>query len=541
MKRYLVNFDTDQLEKCYSDVLIIGSGIAGVYTALELSEHFTINMLTKEEVEISNSVLAQGGIAVSLDKNDSPEEHMKDTLYAGAGLCDEQSVDVLVHEAADNIHKICHYGVQFDKNEKDSSQLALGREAAHSKNRIIHAGDATGKEVCDKLIHTMLSRKNVSLHERIWAVDLLVDDRGECRGVLAYDETEKVYKVYYAAITICASGGYGQLYYYTTNPEVATGDGAAMTYRAGGALTDMEFVQFHPTVLYHEKDRSFLISEAVRGDGALLRNASGERFMPRYHELNELAPRDVVSRSIFSEMKKTGESHMNLDITMKDRAYLEKRFPTIFQKCLSYGIDLSKDYIPIAPAEHYCMGGIKAGLYGDTSIKRFYACGEAACTGIHGANRLASNSLLEGLVFGRRIGVQAQEMVDTVGDNKMPHFVGCEYANAADATSAEEIQKMMYTLKQIMTKKVGIVRTQAELEEALAAVRALKEQTKDLMNDTLEKMALQNEVLLAEQIIQAAILRKESRGGHFRSDFPQRDDENWKCHIVITKEGTEIR
>ena len=541
MKRYLVNFDTDQLEKCYSDVLIIGSGIAGVYTALELSEHFTINMLTKEEVEISNSVLAQGGIAVSLDKNDSPEEHMKDTLYAGAGLCDEESVDVLVHEAADNIHKICDYGVQFDKNEKDNSQLALGREAAHSKNRIIHAGDATGKEVCDKLIHTMLSRKNVSLHERIWAVDLLVDNQGECRGVLAYDETEKAYKVYYAAITICASGGYGQLYYYTTNPEVATGDGAAMTYRAGGELTDMEFVQFHPTVLYHEKDRSFLISEAVRGDGALLRNASGERFMPRYHELNELAPRDVVSRSIFSEMKKTGESHMNLDITMKDRAYLEKRFPTIFQKCLSYGIDLSKDYIPIAPAEHYCMGGIKTGLYGNTSIKRFYACGEAACTGIHGANRLASNSLLEGLVFGRRIGIQAQEMVDSVGENKMPRFVNQEYPSTADNTSTAEIQVLHDTLKRLMTKKVGIVRTQAELEEALAAVRKLKDQIKDLVNDTLEKMALQNEVLLAEQIIQAAILRKESRGGHFRSDFPNRDDEHWKCHIVITKEGTEMR
>ncbi len=541
MKRYLVNFDTDQLEKCYSDVLIIGSGIAGVYTALELSEHFTINMLTKEEVEISNSVLAQGGIAVSLDKNDSPEEHMKDTLYAGAGLCDEESVDVLVHEAADNIHKICDYGVQFDKNEKDNSQLALGREAAHSKNRIIHAGDATGKEVCDKLIHTMLSRKNVSLHERIWAVDLLVDDQGECRGVLAYDETEKAYKVYYAAITICASGGYGQLYYYTTNPEVATGDGAAMTYRAGGELTDMEFVQFHPTVLYHEKDRSFLISEAVRGDGALLRNASGERFMPRYHELNELAPRDVVSRSIFSEMQKTGESHMNLDITMKDRAYLEKRFPTIFQKCLGYGIDLSKDYIPIAPAEHYCMGGIKTGLYGNTSIKRFYACGEAACTGIHGANRLASNSLLEGLVFGRRIGIQAQEMVDSVGEDKMPRFVNHEYPTTSDSASAEEIQALHDTLKRLMTKKVGIVRTQAELEEALAAVRKLKDQTKDLVNDTLEKMALQNEVLLAEQIIQAAILRKESRGGHFRSDFPNRDDEHWKCHIVITKEGTEMR
>ena len=384
MKRYLVDFDTEQMEKSYTDVLIIGSGIAGVYTALELGEHVNIAIITKEEVEISNSVLAQGGIAVSLDKNDSPEMHMRDTLYAGAGLCDEDSVSVLVHEAADNISRICDFGVQFDKN--DGNKLALTREAAHSKNRIIHAGDATGKEVCDKLIHNVMQRKNVKIIERTWALDLLTRD-GVCYGVIAYDEVKREYKAYYAGLVICASGGYGQLYDHTTNPEVATGDGAAFTFRAGGALTDMEFIQFHPTVLYHPENRSFLISEAVRGEGAVLRNGSGERFMPGYHELAELAPRDVVSRCIFKEMKRTGEDHVYLDITHKDRDYLEQRFPTIFHTCLNYGIDISKDYIPVAPAEHYCMGGIKTGLYGDTGIQRFYACGESACNGIHGANR----------------------------------------------------------------------------------------------------------------------------------------------------------
>lgn len=542
MKRYLVNFNTDRLEKCYSDVLIIGSGIAGVYTALELSRDFSINIITKEEVDISNSVLAQGGIAVSLDKNDSPEEHMKDTLYAGAGLCDEESVDVLVHEAAGNIKNVCEFGVQFDKNEKDSSQLALGREAAHSKNRIIHVGDATGKEVCDKLIQNLLMRENVKLHERMWAVDLLVDEQNECRGVLVFDETKQAYKVYYAAITVCASGGYGQLYAHTTNPEVATGDGAAMTLRAGGELTDMEFVQFHPTVLSYKTDHSFLISEAVRGDGALLRNGSGERFMPRYHELKELAPRDVVSRSIFAEMQRTGEDHMNLDITMKDRDFLERRFPTIFQKCLGYGIDMSKDYIPVSPAEHYCMGGIKTGLYGNTTIKRFYACGEAACTGIHGANRLASNSLLEGLVFGRRIGLQAREMVDSVGKNKMPHFASREYArNTSSFKTQEDVARAIASLKQLMTNKVGIVRTRSELQQALETVLAVKKDAGKLFNRTLQDFVLQNTVQLAEVIIRSAIEREESRGGHYRSDFPERDDKNWKCHIVVTREGRTIK
>jgi len=383
MHRYLMDFNTSSMETEYHDVLIIGSGIAGVYTALEMSSEFDIAILTKETIDISNSVLAQGGIAVSLDKEDSPELHFKDTIYAGAGLCDEDAVWVLVNEAASNIECLCKFGVNFDR--KSPEELALTREAAHSKNRIIHAGDTTGKEVCDKLISVVKTRDNVKIKERTFVIDLLTENN-ICKGVIAIDEDTSKVKLYLSNIVICATGGFGQLYSNTTNPEVATGDGVCLAYRAGAELMDLEFIQFHPTVLYHPENKNFLISEAVRGEGALLKNIHGKRFMPEYHELNELAPRDVVSRAIFEEMRKTGSKHVFLDITFKSKEYLENRFPNIYKTCLGYGIDISRDYIPIAPTEHYCMGGIKTDVFGRTGIRGFYACGEAACTGIHGAN-----------------------------------------------------------------------------------------------------------------------------------------------------------
>lgn len=539
MRRFLVDFDTAEMKKAYTDVLIIGSGIAGVYTALELGDSYDITIITKEEVEISNSVLAQGGIAVSLDKNDSPEEHMRDTLYAGAGLCDEESVNVLVHEAAANIKRVCNFGVQFDKSESNEKQLALTREGAHSKNRIIHAGDATGKEVCDKLIHTVMQRKNVRIEERIWALDLLVADN-TCYGIIAYNEKTGEYTAYYAGIVICASGGYGQLYYYTTNPEVATGDGAAMAYRAGGKLTDLEFVQFHPTVLYHDKNKSFLISEAVRGEGAILRNFKGERFMPKYHELAELAPRDVVSRCIFKEMQETGDSHMWLDITHKSREYLERRFPTIFATCLEYGIDISKDYIPIAPAEHYCMGGIRTGLYGDTSIKRFYACGESACNGIHGANRLASNSLLEGLVFGHRIGACADRLIhdDMIAEIKaMPDFTseGTENGHKTPKEAGLDPVSAIDLIRRTMSSLVGIVRSRDSLAKALDVISEIAQKADVVKCAAPEDFIAANDSMLAALVIRSAICREESRGAHYRADFPNTDDA-WKKHIIVTKE-----
>lgn len=524
--RYLVDFDTRDLQKEYHDIIIIGSGIAGVYTALEVSEKYDIAILTKETLNISNSVLAQGGIAVSLDKKDSPELHLKDTLYAGAGLCDEEVVRVLVNEAAENIDRLCEFGVNFDKKNKD--ELSLTREGAHSMNRIIHAGDTTGKEVLDKLIAVVKTRTNINIHERSFVVDLLTEN-GACKGVLTYDEDAQCLKLYLSNIIVCATGGYGQLYSNTTNPEVATGDGVCMAYRAGAELMDLEFIQFHPTVLFHPENKSFLISEAVRGEGALLKNVNGKRFMPEYHFLNELAPRDVVSRAIFEEMKKTGAEHVYLDITFKGQEYLENRFPNIYKTCLGYGIDMARDMIPVAPAEHYCMGGIRADVYGKTNIKGFFACGECACNGIHGANRLASNSLLEGLVFGRMIGVQADDILACTGRS----ITFEDVSNQTGRTPLElDKRAAIADIQREMTQNVGIIRDKIGLTKALDSVNTYELKIEDMKNETLADFELQNVQLLSKLVVESALEREESRGAHFRSDFDRTDDEKWQKHII---------
>jgi L-aspartate oxidase len=524
--RYLADFDTREIIKEYHDVVIIGSGIAGVYTALEIPAKFGIAILTKETLDISNSVLAQGGIAVSLDKKDSPELHLKDTLYAGAGLCDEDTVRVLVNEAAENIDRLCKFGVNFDKKSND--ELSLTREGAHSMNRIIHAGDTTGKEVLDKLIAVVKTRSNIDIHERNFVIDLITEE-GACKGILTYSEDDGCLKLYLSNIIICATGGYGQLYSYTTNPEVATGDGVCMAYRAGAELTDLEFIQFHPTVLYHPENKNFLISEAVRGEGALLKNINGKRFMPEYHSLNELAPRDVVSRAIFEEMQKTDSEFVYLDIRFKGREYLENRFPNIYKTCFGYGIDIAKDMIPVAPAEHYCMGGIKADVLGRTKIRGLFACGECACNGIHGANRLASNSLLEGLVFGRMIGTQVEEILACTGRS----ISFKDIVNKTERTPRDfDKQTAKAELQKEMTSDVGIIRDKASLTRALAQIDALGLEIEDMKNETLADFELQNVQLLSRLVVESALEREESRGAHFRSDFDRTDDENWKRHII---------
>ncbi len=526
--RCLIDFNSAEIEKEYHDVLIIGSGIAGVYTALEIAEDYDIAIITKETIDISNSVLAQGGIAVSLDKEDSPELHFKDTLNAGAGLCDEKSVWVLVNEAADNIKRICRYGVNFDKKGTD---LALTREGAHSKNRIIHAGDTTGKEVCDKLIAEVKTRDNVRIKERTFAIDLLTEG-GACKGILAYDEDSDSLKIYLSSVIICATGGFGQIYENTTNPAVATGDGVTLAYRAGAELMDLEFIQFHPTVLYHPENKSFLISEAVRGEGALLRNVERYRFMPGYHKLNELAPRDVVSRCIFEEMKKTNSSHVYLDVAFKDAEYLENRFPNIYKTCLGYGIDITKDYIPVSPAEHYCMGGIRTDVFGRTNIEGFYACGEAACTGIHGANRLASNSLLEGLVFGRIIGSETMKILKD--ESKRNIKIDMEYRPQRVKKELDR-DKIRSEVQSVMTEHVGIIRSEKGLNYAKDIIDGFYEQLKDMKNESIKDYELQNIVLLSKLVVESALERKESRGAHYRSDYGKTDDENWRRNIVKVK------
>lgn len=531
--RYITDFDTRDMEVEYHDVVIIGSGIAGVYTALELDSRLDVAILTKESIDISNSALAQGGIAVSLDKEDSPELHFRDTLYAGAGLCEEDAVWVLVNEAAQNIEKLCEFGVNFDKKGPD--ELSLTREGAHSKNRIIHAGDTTGKEVCDTLISVVRTRENIQILERMFAVDLLVQDH-ICHGIITYDEQLDKLRLYRAKAVICATGGFGQIYSNTTNPQVATGDGVCLAYRAGVGLADLEFIQFHPTVLHHPENMNFLISEAVRGEGAILRNVEGKRFMPEYHDLKELAPRDVVSRAIFAEMQKTASSHVLLDITFKSREYLENRFPNIFKTCLSYGIDISKDYIPVAPAEHYCMGGIQTDIYGRTNIEGFYACGEVACTGIHGANRLASNSLLEGLVFGAKIAKEINCKVEMyAGGMQEPHI---EY-HTQRTTKTLDIEKARTEIQSIMTHNVGIIRNRKGLEEAQERLQVFAEEWHHVQACDPRVFEVVNLLLLSQLVTDSALRREESRGAHYRSDFNQTKDMFWKKKIIQQVEMQE--
>jgi len=527
-ERYLVDFDTDTLPYEFYDVVIVGSGIAGVYTALSTPRQAKILIITKDTIDINNSVLAQGGIAVSLDQNDSPHLHFQDTIYAGAGLCDKETVKVLVNEAAENIATLCLYGVNFDRDAE--RRLSLTREGAHSMNRIIHTGDATGKEVCDTLVRAVSDLDNVTIRERTFAIDLITQDN-VCKGVLTCNEQGGDLKAYYAPIVVCASGGYGRLYASTTNPEVATGDGAALSFRAGAELMDLEFVQFHPTVLFHPDNQSFLISEAVRGEGALLRNLKGELFMENYHPMKELAPRDVVSRAIFQEMEKTGAQHVYLDITHKDRAYLEQRFPTIFKTCLSYGIDMSRDYIPVAPSQHYSMGGIKTNEWGKTRIQGFYAVGEAACNGIHGANRLASNSLLEGLVFGRRIGRQIAEHLD---DLKKASGIkpSLRYHNTWIDKDVDA-PKLIRQLQELMNHNVGIVRSKESLESAMERILQIRRELNHVRATDTTMMELKNMLFLSSLLVKAALMRQESRGAHYRSDYPQTDDQNWLNNIVF--------
>lgn len=526
--RYLVNFDSDSLPCEFYDVVIIGSGIAGVYTALSSPRNAKILIITKETIEINNSVLAQGGIAVSLDQNDSPDLHFKDTLYAGAGLCDEKTVKALVTEAADNIANLCLYGVNFDRDS--DKRLSLTREGAHSMNRIIHTGDATGKEVCDTLVSAVSGLDNVTIKEQTFAIDIFTEN-GECKGVLTSNEDGTQLKAYYAPVVVCASGGYGRLYSKTTNPEVATGDGASLAYRAGVELMDLEFVQFHPTVLFHPDNQNFLISEAVRGEGAILRNNKGEQFMEQYHPLKELAPRDVVSRAIFQEMEKTGANHVFLDITHKSREFLEHRFPTIYKKCLSYGIDISKDFIPVAPCQHYSMGGIKTDEWGRTNILGFYAVGEAACNGIHGANRLASNSLLEGLVFGRRIGRQVKEKLEnpSMREGIKPIISNNKKYVEKDIDSLA----MIYRLQSLMSTNVGIIRSKESLSEAMKTISEMKAEIEGVKVVHTQLVELKNMLMLASLVVKAGLMREESRGAHYRTDFPFSDDKDWLKNIVF--------
>ncbi|QCT00789.1 L-aspartate oxidase [Paenibacillus algicola] len=519
---FLVDVDWSNLPVVTTDCIVIGSGIAGLYTAIELAKDRQVLLITKKTLMESNTRYAQGGIAAVTAEDDSPIYHRQDTLLAGAGLCSSAAVDVLVHEGPEGVKELIRLGTLFDE---ENGVLALTREGAHSHRRILHAnGDATGHEIVRALSDKVQSHPRVEVWDDHFAIDL-VTRSGACLGALVQMPDGSRTFVRGEATVLC-SGGSGQLYRYTTNPEVATSDGVAMAYRAGATVRDMEFIQFHPTALSYPGAPRFLISEAVRGEGAFLRNIKGERFMHRYHELLELAPRDIVARAIVSEMEETRSTFVYLDITHESAEMIKHRFPTIYETCMRYGLDLTSDWIPVSPAAHYMMGGVKTDLHGESSLSRLFACGEVSSTGVHGANRLASNSLSEALVYGRRI-AEAIRRLSPLEEGLQPEAFSWERRELASQPIVERRLK----LQKVMVRYAGLRRTQ---ETLLRAMEELKRQL-PLLHSVLtrrEEYEFANLLTSSLLVIQGALYREESRGAHYREDFPERDDMKWRKHIV---------
>ncbi|MDI3311622.1 MAG: L-aspartate oxidase [Thermoanaerobacterium sp.] len=519
---YSVNFDSNEVESYMTDYVIVGSGIAGLNAAYLAKDYGEVFLLTKDRLSHSSSSLAQGGIACVMSKSDSFESHIEDTIYAGAGLCDREAVEVLVKEAPSNIKRLINLGVKFDKRD---GELELGREGAHSSNRIIHAGDYTGREIINGLMGVL---NCVNIFEDTLVLDLLVEDN-IVKGVLAKNLISDRFFIVWAKVVILATGGAGNLFLNTTNPDTSTGDGISLAARQGAVLKDMEFMQFHPTALHDKDGERFLITEAIRGEGGILRNERGVRFMPFYHQLNELAPRDVVSRAILSEISKSKINYVYLDVSNIDKNLFKKRFPSIFDKIQKMGIDIEKDYIPVSPAAHYYMGGIATDLNGETTIKGLYACGECACTGVQGANRLASNSLLEGLVFSTRAVNNSKKYLN----NKI---VPSHFHNDDKIDVEIDADGLKHELRYLMEENVGIIRSESSLRTMLNWLK-LHDSILDINADDRQKNELLSLYTVSKYMTMAALLRKESRGSHFRTDYPE-ENEMYKKHILI--KGDEI-
>lgn len=525
--RYIKNFDTRHLPRRKTDYLVIGSGIAGLYTALKASSFAKVTVLTKKKLGDTSTERAQGGIAAAIDSADSPALHRADTLEAGAGLCNIDAVEVMVNEGPDRVRELIEMGANFDRLD---GELTFTREAAHSRRRILHAGDSTGEEIQNTLARTILHEQKVELLENHMVIDLLTDNN-HCYGALVWDDSTGEMVVFQAGITVLATGGAGQVYLNTTNPDVATGDGVALAFRTGAAVMDIEFVQFHPTALSLPGAPRFLITEAVRGEGAYLRNIHGERFMPRYHPGAELAARDIVARAIFREMAATGSTYVYLDLSSITGKKVKMRFPTIAKTCAQYGIDIATEMIPVAPAAHYIMGGVQTNLEGETSVKGLYACGEVACQGVHGANRLASNSLLDGLVFGHKIVESSRKRLKDLDGSEEPQFNNNEMLPCSPEKVAGTREKVRRTL----WDKVGIVRQDGNLQEAL---QELAEMHMILQYEPcgVEDMETYNILTVGTLITHAALMRTESRGGHSRTEYSLRDDVHWKKHTVLGRD-----
>lgn len=530
------------MERKY-DFIVIGSGIAGLFFAqkvADLAPKARVAVITKKSESDSNTNYAQGGIATVMSPTDSFDAHIADTLTAGAGLCHTKVVETIVRSGPEAVRKLIDIGVKFTKVK---GSYDLGREGGHSTNRVIHAADLTGREIERALLTACHRRKNVDIFRDTIGLDLITYEhqgRRRCGGVYTFSQQKREFNSFYAPVTMLATGGLGQAYFNTTNPAIATGDGVAMAFRAGARVANLEFVQFHPTTLYSPGRKPFLISEAVRGEGAILINAAGKRFMRKYSPLKELAPRDIVARAIDSEMKESGDEFVYLDISHRPTAFVKKRFPNIYKECLRRGIDITKEPIPVVPSAHYACGGVLADIYGRTDIEGMYVCGEAACTGMHGANRLASNSLLEAVVMAD---FAADDAVAFIAENRFPEVPPAEQWLHSSIVRQKEkvyISHDRLSLKRLMSDFLGIVRSEERLRLAQERIRMI---LRAINNYYLSQPAsyniveLRNLALVSDLIVRCASRRKESRGLHFIIDYPETDDLHYRRDTVIAPPG----
>jgi len=526
------------------DFVVIGSGIAGLSFALKAAPHGRVAIVTKRQGADSNTAWAQGGVACVTSNEDSFDLHIRDTIEAGAGLCDPLVVETVVKEGPDRVRELMEMGLHFDERDvAGHRELDLGREGGHSKRRVLHVHDLTGYEIEKTLLRTVRESPEIELFENHMAVDLITAAKlgfateDHCLGVYVLDEKSGLVETIRTDRLVLATGGCGKVYLYTTNPAVATGDGVAMAWRAGAIVANMEFIQFHPTCLFHPQATSFLISEAVRGEGGVVRNSKGEDFTRRADPRGSLAPRDVVARAIDAEMKRTGAKCVFLDITQQSREFLQERFPHIYETCLRYGIDMAKEPIPVVPAAHYQCGGIKTNLDGATSLPGLYAIGEVASTGLHGANRLASNSLLEGLVFAHRAAnalIKSQPPAHPAGAVSLPEW------KSGDAQDVDELVVIYHNwdeIRRLMWDYVGIVRTDKRLQRASARLRNLQREIQEFywnFRITVDLLELRNLATTAALIVDSALSRKESRGLHFTMDYPLMGGKSFRGDTLLS-------
>jgi len=526
-KRYQVSFDSKTLQHIFTDTLIIGSGVAGLSSAIHAAKGGSVLVTTKTEINENCTEHAQGGIAAKLNLGDSYKSHIDDTLCTGQGICNDTVVSSVIREGPKRVKELISWGAKFDK---ENGKLAFTKEGGHSRPRILRArGDSTGKEIEETLINMVKKNPQIRVFEHTFALDLLVS-KNSCDGIIAWRSQEGKILIW-AKQTILASGGCGQVYRETTNPEIATGDGIAMAYRAGVRLQDLEFVQFHPTTLYVAGTERVLISETVRGEGGVLRNKDGELFMSKYHPSAELAPRDIVSRSIVQEIRGTDHTHVYLDVRHISKEKLSNRFPKIKKLCASFGIDITRQLIPVHPSAHYMIGGVKVDQNGKTSMKNLYACGEVSCTGLHGANRLGSNSLLEGLVFGYRTGNMVGKKLEEKKEGLSPRSF--KEPSKSHLYSELDLEDLKNSLKSLMWRSVGIERDGKYLKEA---IKNIEHWSKYIISNEFSSplgWEVQNMLTVSILISSSASKRCESRGVHYRLDHPDTDDKHWKKHIIV--------